>query len=137
MLIKMTQKRAINILIWIVGAILLLHVAIVTKVIPYEIAWGGKLKSDTQMYLFESISILVTLLLGIILLIKGNYVPLFIPISIVNALLWVFFVLFGLNTAGNLLAETLFEKSLSVLTLCITYLIWKICKGNKPSSTKV
>ena len=137
MLIKMTQKRAINILIWIVGAILLLHVAIVTKVIPYEIAWGGKLKSDTQMYLFESISILVTLLLGIILLIKGNYVPLFIPISIVNALLWVFFVLFGLNTAGNLLAETLFEKSLSVLTLCITFLIWKICKGNKPSSTKV
>ena len=135
--IKMTQKRDINILIWIVGAILLLHVAIVTKVIPYEIAWGGKLKSDTQMYLFESISILVTLLLGIILLIKGNYVPLFIPISIVNALLWVFFVLFGLNTAGNLLAETLFEKSLSVLTLCITFLIWKICKGNKPSSTKV
>ena len=135
--IKMTQKRAINILIWIVGAILLLHVAIVTKVIPYEIAWGGKLKCDTQMYLFESISILVTLLLGIILLIKGNYVPLFIPISIVNALLWVFFVLFGLNAAGNLLAETLFEKSLSVLTLCITYLIWKICKGNKPSSTKV
>ena len=135
--IKMTQKRAINILIWIVGAILLLHVAIVTKVIPYEIAWGGKLNSDTQMYLFESISIIVTLLLGIILLIKGNYVPLFIPISIVNALLWVFFVLFGLNTAGNLLAETLFEKSLSVLTLCITYLIWKICKGNKPSSTKV
>ena len=135
--IKMTQKRAINILIWIVGAILLLHVAIVTKVIPYEIAWGGKLKSDTQMYLFESISILVTLLLGIILLIKGNYVPLFIPISIVNALLWVFFVLFGLNTAGNLLAETWYEKSLSVLTLCITFLIWKICKGNKPSSTKV
>ena len=137
MLIKVTQKRAINILFWIVGAILLLHVAIVTKVIPFEIAWGGKLKSDTQMYLFESISILVTLLLGIILLIKGNYVPLFIPISIVNSLLWVFFVLFGLNTAGNLLAETLFEKSLSVLTLCITYLIWKICKGNKPSSTKV
>ena len=55
--IKMTQKRAINILIW---KILLLHVAS-TKVIPYEIAWGGKLKSDTQMYLFESISILVTL----------------------------------------------------------------------------
>ncbi len=135
--IKMTQKRAINILFWIVGVILLLHVAIVTKVIPYEIAWSGKLKSDTQMYLFESISILVTHLLGIILLIKGNYVPLFIPISIVNALLWVFFVLFGLNAAGNLLAETLFEKSLSVLALCITYLIWKICKGNKPSSTKV
>lgn len=131
----MTQKRAINILLWIVGAILLLHVAIVTKVIPYEIAWAGKLKNDMQMYLFESISILVTLLLGVVLLIKGDYLPRFIPIKFVNALLWMFFFLFGLNTMGNIFAETFYEKSLSLLTLCITYLIWRICRGNKQTST--
>ena len=35
---------------------------------------------------------------------------------------------FGLNTLGNIFAETLYEKSLSLLTLVFTFLLWNILK---------
>ena len=82
------------------------------------------------MYVFEGISILVNLLLGLVLLIKGEYLLKLIPTSVVNIILWIFFSLFGLNTIGNIFAETLFEKSFSLLTLIFTYFIWTILKKN-------
>jgi hypothetical protein len=42
-------------------------------------------------------------------------------------------VFFCLNTIGNLLAETLIEKSLSITTLFFTYLIFMILRR----STKI
>ena len=83
------------------------------------------------MYLFESISILINLFLGFVLLVKGEYVSKLIPTMGVNIILWVFLFIFGLNTIGNIFAETLFENSLSLLTLIYTYLIWKILKKSK------
>lgn len=121
----------IIILLWITAAVTLFHLAILTKIIPYEITWGGKLNNDAEMYLFESISILINLFLGFVLLVKGEYVSKLIPTMGVNIILWVFLFIFGLNTIGNIFAETLFENSLSLLTLIYTYLIWKILKKSK------
>jgi len=83
------------------------------------------------MYVFEIISILINLFLGFVLLIKGNYLKKLIPTKAMNIILWVFLFIFGLNTIGNIFAETLFEKSFSLLTLIFTYLIWTILKKNK------
>ena len=121
----------IIILLWITAAVTLFHLAILTKIIPYEITWGGKLNNDAEMYLFESISILINLFLGFVLLVKGEYVSKLIPTMGVNIILWVFLFIFGLNTIGNIFAETHFENSLSLLTLIYTYLIWKILKKSK------
>tara|TARA_Y100000389_G_C17253644_1_gene409414 strand:- start:302 stop:700 length:399 start_codon:yes stop_codon:yes gene_type:complete len=121
----------IIILLWITAAVTLFHLAILTKIIPYEITWGGKLNNDAEMYLFESISILINLFLGFVLLVKGEYVSKLIPTMGVNIILWVFLFIFGLNTIGNIFAETLFENSLSLLTLIYSYLIWKILKKSK------
>ena len=121
----------IIILLWITAAVTLFHLAILTKIISYEITWGGKLNNDAEMYLFESISILINLFLGFVLLVKGEYVSKLIPTMGVNIILWVFLFIFGLNTIGNIFAETHFENSLSLLTLIYTYLIWKILKKSK------
>ena len=121
----------IIILLWITAAVTLFHLAILAKIIPYEVSWGGKLNNDAEMYLFESISILINLFLGFVLLVKGEYVSKLIPTMGVNIILWVFLFIFGLNTIGNIFAETLFENSLSLLTLIYTYLIWKILKKSK------
>jgi DNA integrity scanning protein DisA with diadenylate cyclase activity len=80
------------------------------------------------MYFFESISILINLFLGYVLLIKGKFVSKLISTKVVNIILWVFLFIFGLNTLGNIFAETLFEKSLSLLTLVFTFLLWNILK---------
>ena len=126
----MNQKLAIKLLLWLNAAVILFHLAILTKIIPYDVVWGGRLNNDVEMYVFEGISILVNLLLGLVLLIKGGYLLKLIPTSVVNIILWIFFSLFGLNTIGNIFAETLFEKSFSLLTLIFTYFICTILKKN-------
>jgi len=115
----------------LIGLVILFHLSIVFKIVPYDIAWGGNLKSDQEMYVFEAISILINLLLGGILLIKGGFVKQLISSKIVNVVLWVFFGLFVLNTVGNVLAKTNFEKYFAILTLLFAVLIWVILKKDK------
>jgi uncharacterized membrane protein len=126
----------IRITLTIVIAVILFHVCILFGIVPYDITWGGRLKSDEEMYVFESISIAINLLLGSVLLIKGNYIKPIIRLRIVNVILWIFFVLFALNTVGNLFAETTLEKSFSVLTLALSVLIWIILKAKHESFTR-
>ncbi len=126
------QKHAIKILLVLIGAILILHILILAGIIPYEIAWGGRLQTDNQMYVFETISISLNLILGIALLVKGKLISLLVHPMIVNIILWVFLVLFALNTIGNLLAKTNFEKFFSILTLALCFLIFSVLR--KPQS---
>lgn len=114
-------------------SILIFHLCIILKIVPYDIAWGGNLTNDNEMYVFETISILINLLLTCVLLIKGGYVKEFISSKIVDIILWIFLVLFGLNTIGNIFAETLFEKFFAVVTLLFVILIWIIINKKKLS----
>lgn len=128
---KMNSKTAIKIMLCLVVAILLFHLNIVLKIVPYEITWGGRLTTDSEMYVFEIISILLNLILGLALLIKGNYIKHIVPVKIVTVTLWIFLILFGLNTIGNVFAKTNFEKLFTVLTLSMCILLWIILKGKR------
>lgn len=127
----MNPRLAIKIMLWLLGAVILFHLCIVLKIIPYEITWGGRLKNDNEMYVFESVSILINFFLCFVLSIKGNYLSEIIPMKIVNIFLWIFLVLFGLNTVGNILAKTNFEKLFALLTLASAILIWIILRKDK------
>ena len=127
----MNPKTAIKILLGIFGAVLIFHFGILLKFIPYEITWGGRLNSDEEMYAFETVSIVINLFLVLLLLIKGAYMKAFIPLKIVDILLWGFLVLFVLNTIGNLFAKTTFEKFFTVITLGAVVLLWIILKSKK------
>jgi FtsH-binding integral membrane protein len=127
----MDKRIAIKIMLWLVVAITIFHIAILFKVIPYEITWGGRLKSDSEMYVFESISLAINFFLGLVLLIKGEYVKQILPLKVVNLILWAFLVLFLLNTIGNLVAKTNFEKYFAIITLSFSILIWIILRKSK------
>ena len=127
----MNSKIAIRIILLLLVTIILFHISIVLRIVPYEITWGGRLKSDAKMYVFEAISILINLLLGGVLLVKGKYISQVIPLKYVNIILWVFLILFLLNTIGNVFAKTSFEKFFSILTLGMSYLIWVILVKDK------
>lgn len=127
----MNPKTAIKIMLWILASAIVFHLCILLKIIPYEITWGGRLKNDQEMYVFETVSIVINLFFGAILLMKGQYVKRIIPIKIINIILWVFLVLFGLNTIGNIFAETNFEKYFTILTLANTLLIWITLRNDK------
>lgn len=127
----MNPKTAIKIMFWLLVAVVLFHTSILLKIVAYDITWGGRLKNDSEMYVFETISIVINLFLGSILLIKGGFIKEIIPMKIVNIVLWIFLVLFGLNTIGNIMAQTNFEKFFAILTLVSSLLIWIILTKGK------
>lgn len=123
-----SKNRALKIMIGLLTIIILLHFCIFAQIIPYNIAWGGRLKNDTQMYIFEILSILMNGLLITVLLLKANYLQYKISEKVLNGFLWFFIILFALNTVGNLFAKTYFEKFFAVLTIIFAVLIWIIVK---------
>jgi hypothetical protein len=126
------MKTAIHAMLCLLAAVILFHLSIVLKIVPYDITWGGRLTNDNEMYVFEAISILVNLFLVVLLLIKAEYIRGFIPLKVVNIVLWIFVVLFGLNTIGNILAKTTFEKYFAILTFISSLLILiSLVKGKK------
>jgi len=133
----MTSKLAIKIMLWLITIVTLFHLAILIKIIPYEITWGGRLKNDSEMHVFETISILINIFLGLVVMIKGERLPAFIPMKVVNIILWVFLIIFGLNTIGNIFAKTLIEKSLAIVTLFFSYLIFTILRNAHTTKPKL
>lgn len=127
----LTSRKALNMIIVLLLAISLFHISIIAKLIPYSIAWGGRLQSDSEMYVFESVSLLVNFFLLFILLIKANYLKVKLSNSIVRIVLWVFVVLFTLNTIGNLFAKTLIEKCFTIVTAIMALLIFIVLKDKE------
>jgi membrane protease YdiL (CAAX protease family) len=129
-------KVSINIFLGLVIAVILFHIAVIAKAIPYNIAWGGRLQDDPQMYVFEALSILINLFLGLVLLMKGDYIKFGFKRRTIDIILWIFLGIFILNTVGNLFAKTNFEKLFAVLTLVFAILIWNILKTKQKNDTK-
>jgi hypothetical protein len=123
---KDNKRIYLTILIGICFLALGFHLLIFLKIIPYEITWGGKLKNDNEMYVFEIISIAINSFFAFVLLQKGNFVNPVFSEKVISIILWIFFVLFLLNTIGNLFATTVFEKSFTIVTLVNAILIWRI-----------
>lgn len=120
-----------KILIGISLLVIVFHLMIMLKIIPYAVTWGGRLKTDEEMYTFETLSVLINLFFIYIVLQKGAFVKAIFSDKVLNLTLWIFFALFTLNTIGNIVAKTLFEKIFTIITLLNAILIWKINTGSR------
>jgi membrane protein implicated in regulation of membrane protease activity len=69
---------------------------------------------------------------------KAKHIKRNISNKILDAFLWLFVILFAVNTVGNLMAETLFEKLVfTPLTLLSAVLIWMIVRKDKNNKKNV
>ena len=127
-------NNAIKVFLGLLVMNILFHLSILTKIIPYNITWGGRLTNDTEMYVFETISILMNVFLCWVLLMKGNLVQYKFPDRVVHTILWVFFVIFVLNTIGNIFAKTSFEKQFAFLTGLFSIFLWIILRKMKTTN---
>jgi len=128
-------NNTIKIFLGLLFLIILFHLSIILKIIPYDITWGGRLTNDTEMYIFETISILLNVFLSWVLLMKGNFVKYRFSNQVLNVILWIFFIIFTLNTIGNMFAKTFLEKQFAFLTGLFSILLWLIIKKNKFSKS--
>lgn len=127
-MIQTISRNAEKILVGLFTLVLLFHVCILLKFIPYSITWGGRLKSDSEMYVFETVSILTILPLYVVLLVEAKWVNISLSQRVVTVVLWLYTIIFALNTIGNLFAVTTFEKLFTIVTLGIAILLTLILK---------
>lgn len=84
--------------------------------------WGGRLKSKSEMYFFETISLLVNLVMLAAVIVKRARTTK--KIKWVNTILWSMFVLFLLNTIGNIFSSNQLEK---ILFTPVTLILSVLC----------
>jgi hypothetical protein len=99
-------------LLILLSLFLVLHFMILIKIIPYNLVWGGKLKSDKEMYRFEIFSILINSLFVIVILMQMSFLKIDIPKKLITYSLWLMTGLFLLNTLGNAISKNKLEKRL-------------------------
>ena len=130
------MNTPLKILLGLIIAVILFHISVIIKVVPYDIAWGGQLQNDREMYGFEAVSIVINLLLGVIALIKAGYISFPYNRQIITGILWLFLVLFSINTVANLFSKTNLEKSFCILTLLFSVLICKVLNQGAATNQK-
>ena len=97
-------------LLILLSLFLIFHFIILLKIIPYNLIWGGRLKSDKDMYRFEIFSIIFNAIFLIVILVQAGVLPIEIPKKIITYALWVMAVLFCLNTVGNAVSKSKIEQ---------------------------
>ena len=111
----------------ILTIMLLFHILVLTGFIPFDIVWGGRLKSREDMLVFESVSVGVNLLIVLVIAGHAGYLPLSFNKKITPLLTWLMAGLFLLNTIGNLMAVNPIEKFIfTPLTLLLTLLCYRV-----------
>ncbi|MDC6388460.1 hypothetical protein PP182_07190 [Maribacter sp. PR1] len=114
----------------IVTAYVLFHILILLQFIPSHVVWGGKIVEPKTILILEWVALLVMLFLGSLILMKAKVIPNKWQEKTLNRWLLVFSVYFVLNTLGNLLAESIFEKAQALLTLILALSLFKMSKRN-------
>lgn len=120
-------NRASQLSTAILGLLSLFHLIVIIGIIifdyvPNEFLWGGRMKTKDELLQFEIISLAVSFFCVIIILIRSQSIKIKLLLGFSRVILWILFILFLLNTVGNLLAESSFEKSFALLTLILSTL---------------
>lgn len=120
-------RLACKIIITINTLALLMHVLILLKIVPHDFVWGGGLKTEAEVIIFESISIVVQILFISIIATKAGYVFKGKFIRTVNIGTWVMFGLMVLNTLGNIASSSGLETMvMTPITIVLALLVFRL-----------
>lgn len=126
------KNTALKLMIVLFSIALIFHLCVLLEIISYEKVWAGKLESLDEMRVFETVSIVINLLLIAVLFIKSKNIKNNVSNKLVNAIIWVFVFLFALNTIGNLFSKSMIEQILgTALTFISSILCWIIARKDK------
>ena len=85
------------------------HLLVMGGLISPAIVWGGNITSESHLWLMESVSIFINLLMLLFVLAYAGVLKVKLPTLVFKVGFWAMFVLFALNTLGNLAAKHALE----------------------------
>ncbi|PJZ84844.1 hypothetical protein [Leptospira harrisiae] len=119
-----TRIIASKILIVLFSITMIFHITALLQIIPHQYLWGGRLSSVEEMYVMESVSLLVN---GFFLWVSFLYIR-YVNQRLVPLWIRIVFgfvgIIFLLNTIGNLVAVTDLE---TLLATPVTTFLTVIC----------
>jgi hypothetical protein len=127
-----TKRIATYGLLIILSLFVIFHLLILLRVIPFEMVWGGRLKNASQMLSFETVSIVINLIMLAGVGVYAGILQLKINPMVIKAGFGIMFVLFLLNTIGNLSSENEWEKMVfTPLTLLLSLFSLRLALGKE------
>lgn len=119
-------QRASQLAIVLFSLLEVFHLSIILGIVlfdfaPVEYLWGGKMKSAEELLVFEFVSLITMTICLLVVLVRTQKIKLPKLLKLSRVLLWVLTLIFILNTVGNLLAESSFEKFFSIATLLLAF----------------
>jgi hypothetical protein len=116
-----------NLLLIIFAFLSLFHILVLIGFVSHEIIWAGRIKSKSDLIKLESVSLIILFMSTIIVGMKLEYFDLGLSSLYINTGLWILFILFLLNTIGNIFSKNKFEKyAFGTLTIIITFLVFQM-----------
>jgi len=118
----LSEKLAAHVLLVMFSLIMVFHLLVLSGVIPYYIAWGGRLKNAEEMYVFESVSLVLNFLMMSMVAVHAGYLKWNINPKVLKVIFWLMAILFFANTVGNLFAINKLETLIfapQTLILCL------------------
>ena len=117
--------------LFILGILALIHIAILTGIlffdyVPIDSLWGGKMKTVAQLLNFEIVSLLTSSIFFFLLLIRSKLLNIPKLTGIARIAMWVLFIFFLVNTIGNVLATTTFERYFAIASGALAFLFLRI-----------
>jgi len=130
-----SMKKAISIFLTIIFSLtIVFHILVLVGLVPYDIVWGGRVKSVNDMYLFEAISLFLNAVFLFVVSAKSRVVKIRVSEKLLNVLLWIMAGVFLLNTLGNLMSTSELEKMIfTPVTLLLSILCILLALPSKGS----
>jgi len=120
-------KLAGNIVIVLMVLMIILHMLIMLRIVPYDIVWGGQIKNDASLMKLEIFALVTLFIFLAIILVKVDYLKFTKFKKITNVAVWIMFVYFLLNTVLNLASGVTLEKLIfTPITIILFVLIFRL-----------
>ncbi|GAB2955904.1 hypothetical protein GCM10027048_22460 [Hymenobacter coalescens] len=131
----LSERVATYGLLSILALVVGFHLLVMARVIPFAIVWGGRLPDESRMLAFETVSVLLNLLMLAVVGIRAGLLKLRVHCRLINGCLWGMAGIFLLNTAGNLLSANAFEKAVfTPLTLLLALFSLRLALRPTPAA---
>jgi hypothetical protein len=125
---KFISKKLAGIVFITISTIaLFMHVLILLNVLPHDFVWGGRLKSEENLILLESLSIIVQIIFISLIAVKAGYLFKGRFKRTANVGTWVIFSIMLLNTIGNLASNSALETMvMTPVTIVLALLAFRL-----------
>lgn len=124
---RISARRSGQILLTFLLLLILFHLLILLRIVPYEIVWGGQIANTSSLIMLECMALGLTIIFTVIVLAKIGYIKVNGFSKTINFGMWVMVGYFILNTIGNIASINSIEKMiLAPLTILLALIALRL-----------